>query len=81
MAWLAWVSVHLFFLVGFRNRVSVFLSWAWTYLTFNRGARLITGSTELPGWGTQQNIRPQLAREEESPTSLEGLNRVETALK
>jgi NADH dehydrogenase len=81
MAWLAWVSVHLFFLVGFRNRVSVFLSWAWTYLTFNRGARLITGSTELPGWGTQQNIRPQLAREDESPTSLEGLNRVETALK
>jgi NADH:ubiquinone reductase (H+-translocating) len=81
MAWLAWVSVHLFFLVGFRNRVSVFLSWAWTYLTFNRGARLITGSTELPGWGTQQNIRPQLDREDESPTSLEGLNRVETALK
>jgi NADH:ubiquinone reductase (H+-translocating) len=81
MAWLAWVSVHLFFLVGFRNRVSVFLSWAWTYLTFNRGARLITGSTELPGWGTQQNIRPQVAREDESPTSLEGLNRVETAIK
>jgi NADH dehydrogenase len=81
MAWLAWVSVHLFFLVGFRNRVSVFLSWAWTYLTFNRGARLITGSTELPGWGTQQNIRPQVASEEDKPTSLEGLNRVETAVK
>jgi NADH dehydrogenase len=81
MAWLAWVSVHLFFLVGFRNRVSVFLSWAWTYLTFNRGARLITGSTDLPGWGTQQNKRPQVAREEDKPTSLEGLNRVETAVK
>jgi NADH:ubiquinone reductase (H+-translocating) len=81
MAWLAWVSVHLFFLVGFRNRVSVFLSWAWTYLTFNRGARLITGSTDLPGWGTQQNKRPQVAREEDKPTNLEGLERVETAAK
>jgi NADH:ubiquinone reductase (H+-translocating) len=57
IAWLSWVSVHLFFLVGFRNRVSVFLSWAWTYLTFNRGARLITGSPILPGWGTQQSKR------------------------
>jgi hypothetical protein len=34
--------VHIFFLVGFRNRVSVFLQWAWSYLTFQRGARLIT---------------------------------------
>jgi NADH dehydrogenase len=52
--------VHLFFLVGFRNRLAVFFSWAWTYLTFNRGARLITGSPLLPGWGSQQGIRPQL---------------------
>jgi NADH:ubiquinone reductase (H+-translocating) len=62
MAWLSWVSVHLFFLVGFRNRMMVFFSWAWTYLTFSRGARLITGSTVLPGWGTQAGIRPQVAR-------------------
>ena len=34
LAWLSWVSVHLFFLVGFRNRLTVFFSWAWTYLTF-----------------------------------------------
>jgi NADH dehydrogenase len=60
LAWLAWVSVHLFFLIGFRNRLAVFFSWAWTYLTFNRGARLITGSPLLPGWGTQEGIRPQL---------------------
>jgi NADH:ubiquinone reductase (H+-translocating) len=58
MAWLSWVSVHLFFLVGFRNRVAVFMSWAWSYLTFSRGARLITGSTVLPGWGTQEGVRP-----------------------
>jgi NADH:ubiquinone reductase (H+-translocating) len=60
LAWLAWVSVHLFFLIGFRNRLAVFFSWAWTYLTFNRGARLITGSPLLPGWGSQQGIRPQV---------------------
>jgi len=60
LAWLSWVTVHLFFLVGFRNRLAVFFSWAWTYLTFNRGARLITGSPLLPGWGSQQGIRPQL---------------------
>ncbi len=62
LAWLSWVTVHLFFLVGFRNRVTVFLSWSWTYLTFNRGARLITGSPLLPGWGQQAGIRPQVLR-------------------
>jgi NADH:ubiquinone reductase (H+-translocating) len=60
LAWLSWVTVHLFFLVGFRNRLAVFFSWAWTYLTFNRGARLITGSPLLPGWGQQAGIRPQV---------------------
>jgi NADH:ubiquinone reductase (H+-translocating) len=69
LAWLSWVSVHLFFLVGFRNRVSVFLSWAWTYLTFNRGARLITGSPLLPGWGSQTGIRPQVVRAPMDTTS------------
>jgi NADH:ubiquinone reductase (H+-translocating) len=60
LAWLSWVSVHLFFLIGFRNRLAVFFSWAWTYLTFNRGARLITGSPILPGWGQQEGIRAQI---------------------
>ncbi len=41
-AWLAWLFVHVIFLVGFRNRVAVLLQWAWAYLTFNKGARLIT---------------------------------------
>ncbi len=41
-AWLAWLFVHIIFLVGFRNRAAVFLQWAWAYLTFNKGARLIT---------------------------------------
>jgi NADH dehydrogenase len=42
VAWLAWLFVHLLFLVGFRNRVLVLLQWTWAYLTFDRGARLIT---------------------------------------
>ena len=42
LAWLAWLFVHIIFLVGFRNRVAVLLQWAWAYVTFNKGARLIT---------------------------------------
>lgn len=41
-AWLAWLFVHIIFLVGFRNRMAVLLQWAWAYFTFNKGARLIT---------------------------------------
>jgi NADH dehydrogenase len=50
MAWMAWLMVHIFFLIGFRNRFGVFRQWAWTYLTLQDGARLITGSQDLPGW-------------------------------
>jgi NADH:ubiquinone reductase (H+-translocating) len=50
MAWLAWLFVHIFFLIGFQNRILVFIQWAWSYVTYERGARLITGSTTLPGW-------------------------------
>ncbi len=46
VAWLLWLFVHLLFLVGFRNRVAVLLQWAWSYLTFKRGARLITETAE-----------------------------------
>jgi NADH dehydrogenase len=49
-AWFTWVTVHIFFLIGFRNRISVLASWMWTYFTFSRGARLITGDQTLPGW-------------------------------
>ncbi len=41
-AWLAWLFVHILFLVGFRNRIIVLLQWAWAYISFNKGARLIT---------------------------------------
>jgi NADH dehydrogenase len=41
-AWLAWLVVHIYYLIGFKNRVIVMMEWAWAYLTFQRGARLIT---------------------------------------
>jgi NADH dehydrogenase len=44
LAWLAWLFVHILYLVGFRNRIAVLFQWAWAYLTFNKGARLITRS-------------------------------------
>ena len=50
MAWLTWLVVHIFFLIGFRNRLSVFRNWAWTYLRLEDGVRLIIGSQDLPGW-------------------------------
>jgi NADH dehydrogenase len=46
IAWAAWLGVHIFFLIGFRNRLLVILQWAWAYITFQRGARLITGKVE-----------------------------------
>jgi len=42
-AWLVWLFVHLIALIGFRNRASVLFAWAWSYFTYQRGARLITG--------------------------------------
>ena len=44
VAWLVWALVHVFNLIGFRNRIVVALQWLWGYMTFQRGARLITGS-------------------------------------
>ena len=46
-AWLAWLFVHLIFLVGFRNKLMVLISWAYAYFTFGRGARLITGRSNV----------------------------------
>ena len=45
LAWMAWLVIHIFFLIGFRNRFLVITQWAWAYLTYQRGARLITGTT------------------------------------
>lgn len=49
LAWLSWLLVHIFFLVGFKNRLTVMLEWAWSYFSYARGARLITGSRRHAG--------------------------------
>ena len=65
MAWLAWLFVHILFLIGFRNRVLVFIQWAWSYITYERGARLITGSTNLPGWHDVPSRNPGVGEGEQ----------------
>jgi NADH dehydrogenase len=46
LAWLLWSLAHIYFLIGFRSRLAVALSWTWSYVTFDRGIRLITGAEE-----------------------------------
>ncbi len=58
IAWMAWWAVHIVFLIDFRKRFVVMFSWAWSYLTFQRGSRLITGRwsprTEEPSATSRQ---------------------------
>ncbi|EYF04095.1 NADH dehydrogenase [Chondromyces apiculatus DSM 436] len=60
LAWLAWMAVHILFLIGFRNRFIVMFEWIWQYITFKRGARLITGvdreGAEPPSLRAQLNV-------------------------
>ena len=49
LAWLMWLLVHIFFLITFRNRIAVLLNWTYSYFTYRRGARLITGHRLRPG--------------------------------
>ena len=49
LAWILWSLVQIYFLLGFRNRISVLITWVWAYLTFQRGSRLITGPDVEPG--------------------------------
>jgi NADH dehydrogenase len=48
VAWVAWLAVHIFFLIGFRNRFLVLFNWAWAYMTYDRGARLIVERSRAP---------------------------------
>jgi NADH dehydrogenase len=66
-AWVTWLTVHIFFLIGFRNRLAVFAAWIWTYFTFTRGARLITGDQHLPGWPTEIASGPDSQSAEAAP--------------
>ncbi len=48
IAWALWLGIHIFYLIGFSNRIVVLVRWAWTFVTHGRGTRLITGSQLLP---------------------------------
>jgi NADH dehydrogenase len=71
MAWLIWSMAHIYFLIGFRNRLSVVLNWGWNYLTFQRGTRLITGlkgsrlegMAEPPAAPPTSTVRQKAARQ------------------
>lgn len=69
LAWLSWLFVHLFFLIGFRNRILVMIQWAWSYVTYERGARLITGSNSLPGWSPKTAAPNKDRASEEIPAA------------
>ncbi len=57
-AWMAWLVVHIYFLIGFRNRTLVMLQWTWMYFGLSGGPRLITGSQKLPGWAVLTDAQP-----------------------
>jgi NADH:ubiquinone reductase (H+-translocating) len=62
LAWLVWLFVHILYLAGFRNRITVFVQWAYQYFTYQRGVRLITGSS------AHRLLRTSRAREQERST-------------
>jgi NADH dehydrogenase len=70
-AWLAWLFVHILFLIGFRSRVVVLLNWAYSYLAFRRSARIITGGVPLlTSSSFQAPALPPLAERLEAPQPL-----------
>jgi NADH:ubiquinone reductase (H+-translocating) len=71
-AWLAWLLVHVFFLIGFRNRVAVILQWAWSYFTFSRGARLITDTAEQWRYIADRRAPPPPETTPARPAVIEG---------
>lgn len=68
-AWVTWLTIHIYFLIGFRNRLAVLTDWIWNYFTFTHGARLITGSHDLPGWSQQEGVQLKQSSSSEPPKS------------
>jgi NADH dehydrogenase len=62
IAWLLWLFVHIAYLVGFQNRILVLTQWAWSYFTYERSARLITGSNTLPSHPVAEPQEPPARR-------------------
>ncbi|MBE2248877.1 MAG: NAD(P)/FAD-dependent oxidoreductase [Myxococcus sp.] len=63
LGWLAWLFIHIVFLIGFRNRLVVMFQWAWAWFTYGRGARLITGTTPVPPASPRRAPEPSAAPE------------------
>ncbi len=78
LAWMTWLFVHIFFLIGFRSRLAVFRQWAYTYLSFQEGVRLIIGSQELPGWNSLASDASPSTRDDAAVTSVKAYG-VDTA--
>ena len=58
LAWMTWLFVHIWYLIGFRNRLVVMITWAWSYFTYRRGARLImSGARCAPAAGLRPDLR------------------------
>lgn len=73
VAWLLWLFIHIFFLIGFRNRVLVMIQWAWSYFTYDRGARLITARVQGPlAGGMTSDLLPPADRPSEPATASPG---------
>ncbi|HTV82987.1 MAG TPA: NAD(P)/FAD-dependent oxidoreductase [Acidobacteriaceae bacterium] len=68
-AWVTWLVVHIYFLIGFRNRIAVLSQWIWSYFTFSSGVRLIYGSQNLPGWPQQPAAQNQPIAPAADPTA------------
>ncbi len=69
LAWWLWWLVHIAYLIGFRNRIVVMMGWAWQYLAFSRGARLITGRAWEPGTAQGAITRTSSVRAPDGETS------------
>ena len=71
LAWMSWLFIHIFFLIGFRNRLIVMIQWAWSYFTYDRSARLITGQTRtisIPSVAMVEQSTPFGSRPEATTT-------------
>jgi NADH dehydrogenase len=61
VAWLAWLLLHIVYLIDFRSRLLVLIDWAWSYFTYQRGSRLITGARTSPGPAQVPDCQPATA--------------------
>ncbi len=66
MAWFAWLFIHILYLIGFRNRVTVIFDWIWQYVTFGRGSRLITARHDPTDARENVMVHPLPAAESEA---------------